>query len=98
MTKNVDTNAILARREAFINSVLSKEEAENAKGGAVASCLIPTICLSIIDPCHTICQIPQCLIAPQPCLSIAEPCLTIAEVDPTILHNPDIQDNISNGF
>jgi len=60
---NQDTKAILARREAFVKSVLSKNEAEEVKGGYTTSitpepCLSPIICLSIID-------------IPQPCLSPA---------------------------
>ena len=92
MIKNEDTKAILARREAFINQTLSKEEAAEAKGGIDAICLIPQICLTIIDPC----VIPSCFAA---CL-IAQPCLTIADdLDPQVI-DPQIQEppHISNGF
>lgn len=55
MKKNEDKKAILARREAFINQVMSKEETNAAKAGS-----LPTICLSIGEPC----------LIPQICLTI----------------------------
>ena len=89
MIKNEDTKAILARREAFINNVLSNDEANDAKGGAPVACVIPTICLSIVDPCLTAC-LTACYVAPQPCL-------TIVDIDDTVIH--DIQNpGVSNGF
>ncbi len=62
MKKSEDTKAILARREAFVNKVLSKEETGNVKGGALKPCLKPQICLTI------------CLTIEDPCL-ISDPCL-----------------------
>jgi hypothetical protein len=47
-----DTQAILARREAFVKSVLSKSEIDSAKGG-INICLTILPCL-IIDPCLSI--------------------------------------------
>jgi hypothetical protein len=44
-----DTKAILARREAFVKSVLSKNEIDSAKGGTNI-CLSIYPCLSIV-PC-----------------------------------------------
>ncbi len=64
MKKSEDTKAILARREAFVSKILSKEETENVKGGAYNKgwCLFiclqvgeppvhePGICLTIVNP------------------------------------------------
>lgn len=57
-----DTQAILARREAFVKRALSKDEISSVKGGE--TCLIPQACLKIVpDPCFN----------PQPCLKIIPP-------------------------
>jgi hypothetical protein len=61
-----DTKAILARREAFVKSVLSKNEIDSAKGGNNI-CVIVEPCLSIEPPV----TVDPCLI--QPCLSILPP-------------------------
>jgi len=55
-----DTRAILARREAFVKSVLSKNETDSAKGGT-------NICLSI-QPCLSPYS-EETFTIPQPCLS-----------------------------
>jgi hypothetical protein len=59
---DTDTQAILARREAFIKQMLSDDEMEGVKGGAILS--DPKPCLTIIGP------IPCLTIDPKPCLTI----------------------------
>ena len=79
-----DTQAILARREAFVKSVLSKNEIDSAKGGSIGICLSIEPCLSIIPPS----QVEDDSIGP--CLSIY-PCLSIeppSSVENSIFHDP----------
>lgn len=71
MNHNEDTKAILARRDAFVKSVLSKSELNETKAGELADVTIPPeICLTILP---TICLSPatttEDLVAPQICLS-----------------------------
>lgn len=69
---NQDTKAILARREAFVKSVLSKNEISEVKGGLIdnAISIIPEPCLSPIM-CLTIIKDPFVIDEPAICLSPA---------------------------
>jgi len=69
MNHNKDTQAILARRQAFVKSVLENSELEQAKAGELADDTLPIgICLTILP---TVCLSPanktEDLIAPQTC-------------------------------
>jgi hypothetical protein len=73
-----DTRAILARREAFVKSVLSKNEIDTAKGGSIG------ICLSIY-PCLSPAATTEIFKIPEPCLS---PALPIDINEPQICLSP----------
>ena len=65
-----DTQAILARREAFVKSVLSKNEIDSAKGGSIGICLSIYPCLSPYSATETTeTEISGIFKIPQPCLS-----------------------------
>jgi hypothetical protein len=89
---NQDTKAILARREAFVKSVLSKNEASEVKGGNLAT-ISPEPCLS---PVKNLPNISTIISVPQPCLSpasiidVPQPCLSpISIIDiPTVCLSP----------
>jgi len=59
-----DTQAILARREAFVKSVLSNNEIDSAKGGSIGICLTILPCLSPASSTENIISE-----LPEPCLS-----------------------------
>jgi len=64
MDKKQDTQAILARREAFVKSVLSKNETDSTRGGSIGICLSIYPCLSPASATEDFIIIP-----PQPCLA-----------------------------
>ncbi len=65
MKKSEDTKAIMERRKAFVNKVLSKEEAEKVQGGVSKPIMCLYICLTIANPCLSIQD-------PQICLTIEQ--------------------------
>ena len=76
-----DTQAILARREAFVKSVLSRNEIDSAKGGSIGICLSIYPCLS---PASTT-EMTEIFKIPEPCLS---PALIIDINEPQICLSP----------